>query len=184
MNLTHHFLIAMPALKDDPNFGQSLTYICEHNDNGAMGLIVNQPLDLDIRELFAQMQIPFDAKTELEQSVYSGGPVDSERGFILHQPSGEWQASIQIQDEISITTSRDILRAMASGNGPEKTLTALGYAGWSGGQLEQEMAQNSWLSCPADPQILFDTPVEQRLPAAAQLIGVDLQQLSSQTGRA
>jgi len=184
MNLTHHFLIAMPSLKYDPNFGQSLTYICEHNENGAMGLIVNQPLDLDIRELFAQMQIPFDTKTELEQSVYCGGPVDSERGFILHQPSGEWEASIQIQDEVNISTSRDILRAMASGNGPEKTLTALGYAGWAGGQLEQEMAQNSWLSCPANAQILFDTPVEQRLQAAAQLIGVDLGRISSQAGHA
>ncbi|MDQ7074437.1 MAG: YqgE/AlgH family protein [Gammaproteobacteria bacterium] len=183
MNLTHHFLLAMPNMQD-PRFQQSLTYICEHNKNGAMGLIINQPLDVDIQELFAHMQIQQAKEVEVEHAVYYGGPVESERGFVLHQPTGAWGASIQIQDEICVTTSRDILKAIAAGKGPEKTLTALGYAGWGGSQLETEIGQNSWLSCPATSQILFDTPAEQRLQAAAQLIGIDLSLISSQTGRA
>ncbi|MDQ7016622.1 MAG: YqgE/AlgH family protein [Gammaproteobacteria bacterium] len=183
MNLTHHFLLAMPNMQD-PRFQQSLTYLCEHNENGAMGLIINQPLDVDIQELFAQMQIQKAKEANIEHSVYYGGPVEPERGFVLHQPAGNWGASIQIQDDLCVTTSRDILKAIAAGKGPKKTLTALGYAGWGGGQLEAEIGQNSWLSCPATRQILFDTPAEQRLQAAAQLIGIDLNLISSQTGRA
>ena len=182
-SLGNHFLIAMPQLAD-PNFFHSVTYICEHTEEGALGLVINRPLDLTLNEVFEQMDIPTDNCQSLDEPIYTGGPVQQERGFILHSPAGSWESSAPITDTISITTSRDILEAIARNEGPEQTLIALGYAGWGAGQLEQELADNAWLSGPADPDIIFSTPVEGRWKAAAKRLGVDLDLLSSDAGHA
>ncbi len=181
--LTDHFLIAMPQL-DDPNFFHSVTYISQHNDEGAMGIIINQPLNMKLGEIFEQLEINNDDEATGQQQVYFGGPVQQDRGFILHRPSKNWQGTLFLSDDIALTTSSDILKDIASQNGPKDCLVALGYAGWGSGQLEQELAQNTWLSVPASAEIIFDTPVEKRWHAAASLLGVDLQLLSADTGHA
>jgi len=181
--LTDHFLIAMPQL-DDPNFFHSVTYISQHNAEGAMGIIINQPLDMKLGEIMEQLEIDNDDEALRQQQIYFGGPVQQDRGFILHRPSKNWQATLFISDDIALTTSSDILRDIANQNGPKDSLIALGYAGWGSGQLEQELAQNTWLNVPASAEIIFDTPVEKRWHAAASLLGVDLQLLSSDTGHA
>lgn len=181
--LTNHLLIAMPAM-DDPNFAQTVTYICEHSDEGAMGVIINRPLDISIREIFEQLELD-TSQPELDgMPVYSGGPVLPERGFLLHRPHGKWDSSLPITDNVAVTTSQDILGAMARGEGPKDVLFALGYAGWSAGQLEQEMAENTWLNAPADERLLFELPSAQRWEEAARLIGIDPALLSSASGRA
>lgn len=182
-NLTNHFLIAMPALAD-PNFQQTVTYICAHNEEGAMGIVVNRPLDLTLGEVFAQMDLTAANNTIDKKLVYQGGPVQTDRGFILHSPEQHWDSSIQISADISMTTSRDILEAIAADQGPQNTLVALGYAGWAAGQLEKEIADNAWLSGPAEADIMFVTPCEQRWQSAARLLGVDIQMLSSDIGHA
>lgn len=183
-NLTNHFLIAMPGLRD-PNFHHTVTFLCEHNDEGAMGIVINRPLDIQLAEVFEHMDI---AATDMKANripVFMGGPVQTERGFVLHRTSQSlWDSTLQISPEISITTSRDILEAVARGEGPERVLVALGYAGWGSGQLEEEMAANAWLSGPADPSLIFEMPVEERWEAAAKLLGIDLMLLSGQTGHA
>jgi putative transcriptional regulator len=180
-SLTNHFLIAMPALAD-PNFSHTVTYICEHNDKGAMGIVINRPLELTLGEVLEHMQITPGQKVEVKRPVLAGGPVQGEHGFVLHTPVGKWSSSLPITDDIAVTTSRDILMAMADGKGPERFLVALGYAGWGAGQLEQEMANNAWLSGPADPHVLFDLPLDQRWTAAAALLGIDLNLLSTEVG--
>ena len=182
-NLTNHFLIAMPSLEDG-NFSQSVTYICEHNDNGALGITINRLSDIQLGEIFQQLDIECDDPAIRDQLVYVGGPVQQDRGFLLHSPPGNWESSLQVTDDICVTTSRDILQAIARGEGPEDVIIALGYAGWGGGQLEYEMSENAWLSCPSSKDILFHTPVEKRWEAAARLLGIDLQLLSSDTGHA
>lgn len=182
-NLTDHFLIAMPSL-DDGNFSHSVTYICEHNENGALGITINRPSDVQLGEIFQQLNIPCEQPQISEQLVYVGGPVQQDRGFLLHSPAGVWESSLRVTDDISVTTSRDILEAIARGEGPQDVIIALGYAGWGSGQLEYEMSENAWLSCPSNRDILFHTPVDQRWEAAAQLLGIDLQLLSSDTGHA
>lgn len=182
-DLTNHFLIAMPALAD-PNFAQTVAYICEHNPEGALGIIINRPSDLTLAELFAHMGLGAAVGEIGERHVYIGGPVQRERGFVLHSPQGEWDSSMQISEDITITTSRDILEALARGEGPLRYLVALGYAGWGAGQLEREMAQNAWLSAPPDPAIIFERNEHDRWSAAARLLGVDLTLLSSDTGHA
>jgi len=182
-NLTNHFLIAMPALQD-PNFSHTVTYICEHTDEGAMGIVVNRPLDLTLGDVFEQMSISGGNEETKQRTVFSGGPVSAERGFVLHTTHKSWHSTLKITDEISITTSRDILEAMAEGQGPPSTLVALGYAGWAGGQLESEIVQNSWLSGPADPAILFDLTPAERWKAAAAAIGIDISLLTSEAGHA
>lgn len=182
-SLTNHFLIAMPQL-EDPNFFHTVTYICEHNQQGAMGIVINRPLDLTVGEVLAHMEIEFPDPPAARQTVYMGGPVQQERGFVLHRPPTRWDATLPITDEIAITTSRDILVALGRGEGPDRALVALGYAGWGAGQLEQEIAENAWLSGPADPGILFETASEQRWEAAAALLGVDLNLLSGDAGHA
>lgn len=183
INLTDHFLIAMPSLAD-PNFQQTVTYICAHNEEGAMGIVVNRPLDLTLGEVFVQMDLQ-PANDIIDKTlVYQGGPVQTDRGFILHTPERHWDSSIQISASISVTTSRDILEAIAQDDGPQCTLVALGYAGWAAGQLEQEIADNAWLNGPADSGIIFTTPYEQRWQSAARLLGVDIQTLSSDIGHA
>ncbi len=182
-NLTDHFLIAMPGM-DDPNFSRTVTYICEHNERGAMGIVVNRPTGLDLGDILEQMAIPEAPDQVRRQPVYLGGPVQPERGFVLHSHDRLWDSTLQISGEISITTSRDILEAMAAGRGPEHALVALGYAGWGEGQLEGELSANAWLSSRADPQIIFALPLEQRWQAAASLLGIDLNLLSGEAGHA
>ncbi|MCP5159006.1 MAG: YqgE/AlgH family protein [Gammaproteobacteria bacterium] len=181
--LTDQFLIAMPTLAD-PNFFQTVTYISEHNVSGALGLIINRPLNLTLDQLLEHLQIATDRSDVAAIPVYHGGPVQPEQGFVVHHPVGQWDATLRVTDDIGITTSRDILQAVAHGEGPQHLLVTLGYAGWGPGQLEREMAENAWLSVPADPDILFHTPSEQRWLAAAALLGVDLNLLSSDAGHA
>ena len=182
-NLTGHFLIAMPSLNDG-FFNQAVTYICEHDESGSFGVIINQQTDISLKQVIAEMKIESSGSYDKDQSIFIGGPVDQGRGFILHRPTGNWSSSLVVTDSVALTTSKDILQAIANDEGPEDCIVALGYAGWSAGQLEQEMASNTWLSCPADEQIIFNTPVEERWKAAAKLIGVDLSLLSSDTGHA
>ncbi|PKO84595.1 MAG: YqgE/AlgH family protein [Betaproteobacteria bacterium HGW-Betaproteobacteria-11] len=185
--LTHHFLIAMPAMAD-PNFSRTLTYICEHNAEGALGIVVNRPLEMGLAELFQRVDIPLAEGTPQQRlaalPVHSGGPVQTDRGFILHRPVGRWQSSLRVTDEIALTSSRDILRAMGEGGEPEEVLVSLGYAGWNAGQLEWELAQNAWLTVEADADILFRLPSEERLPSALQQLGVDFANLSGVVGHA
>ena len=182
-SLTNHFLIAMPGLAD-PNFFHTVTYICEHDAEGAMGIVINRPLDMTLGEILGHMEIETTDPRIATQPVFQGGPVQPERGFVLHSPLGNWQATLKITDEFGVTASQDILTAIAQHHGPEKNLVALGYAGWAAGQLEQEIAQNAWLSGPADPKIVFDMPHEQRWSAAAASLGVDLNLLSGDVGHA
>ncbi len=181
--LRNHFLLAMPSLEEGI-FSQSITYICEHGESGAMGVVINQPLDLSLGEIFEHLDI--DAGPEFnDQPVMAGGPVQIDHGFVLHRGSREeWEASLGVTEEISLTTSRDVLRAIAQGRGPRDYLIALGYAGWSAGQLEQELADNSWLTLPASSDIIFATPHERRLSAAAAQLGVDMNLISGQAGHA
>lgn len=181
--LTNQFLIAMPALTD-PNFFQTVTYISEHNESGALGLIINRPLNLTLEQLLDHLQITTDRFDLTRTPIHYGGPVQPEQGFVLHSPIGHWGATLRVTDRIGITTSRDILQAVADGQGPEYLLVALGYAGWGPGQLERELAENAWLSSPADFDILFHTPSEQRWFAAAALLGIDLNLLSTDAGHA
>jgi len=181
--LNNHFLIAMPSLKD-PNFSQTVTYICEHSADGAMGIIINRPMDFHLDEVFEHMGVDSDCSEVNTEVVYAGGPVQKERGFVLHKPVGQWDSSLNISSDIAVTTSRDVLEAMAAGSGPEEHLVALGYAGWGEGQLEREMADNAWLSGPMTPELMFHTPVEQRWSSAAALLGVNIQLMSDQVGHA
>lgn len=183
-SLKHHFLIAMPDMAD-PNFAHTITYICEHNDEGAMGIVVNRPMELTVADILTHLQITDFDERLLDQHVLYGGPVQTERGFVLHRTlPHKWDTTLCVDDDICLTTSRDILVAIANNEGPAESLVALGYAGWSAGQLDHEMAQNAWLSVKADSDILFDTPFDQRWQAAAALLGVDMNLLSSQIGHA
>ena len=182
-DLTNNFLIAMPGLQDK-NFFHTVTYICEHNEEGAMGIVLNRPTDLQLKDILDQLDIGLNEGEKGEQPIYLGGPVQTDRGFVLHTAGGDWDSTLKITKEISVTTSRDILQSIVEGNGPQKTLVALGYAGWAGGQLEEELGANAWLSGPADEAIIFELPVEKRWEAAAKLLGVDLNLLSADTGHA
>jgi len=180
--LSNHFLVAMPDLAD-PNFFHTVTLICEHNDQGALGIVVNRPSELILADIFEQLELDSGSQSLRETTVFQGGPVQTDRGFVLHdgQP---WDSTLAISRQLLLTTSRDVLAALAAGDGPTNWLLALGYAGWSAGQLEQEMAANAWLSVPADPDVLFATAVEDRYQAAATLLGVDLTLLSNAPGHA
>ncbi len=190
MHLTNQFLIAMPQL-GDPNFHQSVIYIYEHTEQGATGIIINRPLALTLGDIFQQMDLQ-QMEPESESSrkrhnhpVYIGGPVNQERGFVLHTHNRTgWENTQNVTDKLAITTSRDILVDMAAAKGPEQSLVALGYAGWSNGQLEQEIAENAWLNSPASMDIIFKTPIERRWQAAGALLGVDLNLISGEIGHA
>lgn len=182
-DLTNQFLIAMPSMQD-LNFSQTVTYICEHNEEGAMGIVVNRPTNLQLNDILGQLDIKDMDLRSGEESIYIGGPVQPERGFVLHSDSRDWGSTLKVTAEISVTTSKDILESIAAGKGPNRHLVALGYAGWAGGQLEQEISANAWLSGPADSQIIFNTPAEKRWKAAAQLLGVDLDLISGDAGHA
>ncbi|BCT69076.1 YqgE/AlgH family protein [Nitrosospira sp. NRS527] len=181
VNLTHHFLIAMPALAD-PFFSKTLTYICEHSDQGALGLVVNRPIDLTLKDLLDQLDISSDDQAIRALPIMFGGPIQLDRGFVLHQPVGDWQSTMVVHDKVGLTTSLDILRAIASGESPKELLVALGYSGWAPGQIEHELSQNTWLTVPASPNIIFELPAEDRLTAAMRLLGVDLSSLSDEVG--
>jgi len=188
MNLTGHFLIAMPNLTD-PYFAKSVTFICTHNQDGAMGIVINRPTDMSYETLFEKINIKLEDTAIANDSVLYGGPVQPERGFVLHEPFGDWDSSITINDKTSLTTSKDILEAVAVGAGPKKLIFSLGYAGWTPNQLEQEIVQNSWLSVQAKDietlnKILFETPHEEQLNAAISLLGFDPAMLSDVAGHA
>jgi putative transcriptional regulator len=183
VNLTGHFLIAMPAMAD-PYFAKSVAYVCEHNENGALGIVINRPIDMKLDDLFEQVSITLKDRELAEAPVHFGGPVQVDRGFVLHQPVGHWQSTIAVSGETALTTSKDILEATARGEGPQKILVSLGYAGWSPGQLEQELSQNAWLTVPASEGIIFDLPAEEKLMAAMHLLGVDFASLSDEAGHA
>lgn len=183
VNLTDHFLIAMPAMTD-PYFAKSLTYVCEHNEQGALGVVINKPIEMNVKTLLDQIGIDLEVEDHAEELVHFGGPVQMDRGFVLHQPAGEWMSTMVVNENVGMTTSKDILEAVGRGQGPYKMLISLGYAGWGAGQLEQEIGQNAWLTVPASSSIIFDLPWEQRLPAALKILGVDLSFLADEAGHA
>lgn len=183
INLSRHFLIAMPAMAD-PIFAKSLVYLCDHNEQGAMGIIVNRPLGMDLKALFEQIDVELKRDNVAEQPVYFGGPVQTDRGFVLHQPLGNWQSTMSVEDEMGLTTSKDILLAVGRGEGPDRMFVTLGYAGWEAGQLEGELAQNAWLTVEADVEVVFSQPAEQRYDLALKLLGIDMAMLSETAGHA
>lgn len=184
-SLRDHFLISMPHLHDD-TFAQTVIYICDHSEYGAMGIVVNRPSGIRLCDLFSHLELEDHSGLWSERPVFNGGPVRDDRGFVLHlaEPGQRWLSSHAINDEISLTTSLDILEAIARGEGPHTFLVALGYAGWGPGQLEQELADNLWLSCPANSDILFHLPLEDRLQAAAATLGINLNLLPAHAGHA
>ena len=182
-NLTGQLLIAMPSMAD-PNFHRTVTYVCEHNEHGALGLVINRPLDFDLGEVFEQLSLTKTDEAIASTPILRGGPVELERGFVIHDSPEEWESTTNVGNSIRVTTSQDILSAMAAGNGPKRALVILGYAGWGAGQLEHEIAENAWLSAPGAPRIVFDTPYERRWEEAAALLGVDLATISTEAGHA
>lgn len=173
----------MPGMAD-PNFSRTLTYICEHNAEGALGVVVNRPMDMTLSVLFDRLDLKLQSGDVGRVPVYFGGPVDTDRGFVLHNPRGEWKSTMPVKDDLGLTTSKDILEAVSEGGGPGKFLVALGYSGWGAGQLESELKQNAWLTVEASEAIIFDLPVEARLPAAMGLLGLDYANLSDEAGHA
>lgn len=182
--LTSQLLIAMPSL-GDPNFSHTVTLVCEHTERGALGIVLNRPLSMRLGDVLEQLSLPNSNPRLAEQQVLCGGPVQSDRGFVLHRPTTKsWDSTLNISDSLRVTTSRDVLEAMGRGEEPEQAAMALGYAGWDAGQLEDELRQNSWLTVPCDDAIIFDVPYEQRWHAAARLLGVDLSLISTVSGHA
>jgi putative transcriptional regulator len=181
--LAGHFLIAMPSM-EDPNFKGTVTYLCEHTEKGALGVVVNRQTDITMESLFDQIEIKVNHLACAERKVRFGGPVSVEHGFVLHRPHGVWNSSISVGDELVLTTSKDILEAVADGKGPDDWLLTLGYSGWGAGQLEEEIAANAWLSVPASADLLFETPAEQLFDVAMQRLGVSKFALSSVAGHA
>jgi putative transcriptional regulator len=183
IHLTDHFLIAMPALEDH-FFAKSLVYIAEHNAQGAMGVIVNRPIDMTLSTLFQRIDLSCVSGNMDKQPVFFGGPVQTDRGFVLHRPLGAWQSTLAVNAQIGLTTSRDVLQSAGQAGHPSDIVVTLGYSGWASGQLEHEIGQNAWLTVPADPRILFELPYEERLPSALELLGIDLANLAGQAGHA
>ncbi|MGH1374156.1 MAG: YqgE/AlgH family protein [Cellvibrionaceae bacterium] len=179
-SLRNQFLIAMPSLNESI-FSHTITYICDHSEDGAMGLVINQPLGIDMGEIYQQLDCN-DVGYHSSQAVLCGGPVQPDRGFILHTPEQRWESTLAVSEAVALTASRDIIDAISRNLGPQKFLVALGYAGWDAGQLEDEIANNSWLTLPAEPHIIFDTPIEQRWSAASKSLGIDLNLISATAG--
>ncbi len=182
-NLTNHFLVAMPGM-EDPHFSKTLTFICEHSDKGAIGLVINKPTDVTLERLFGEIKINIADHSLAHETVYFGGPVLTDRGFVLHQPLGDWGSTLKVSEDIGLTTSKDILEALAKGEGPSHVLVTLGYAGWGPGQLEDEIIRNGWLTVAANTSIIFDVPYQERLTAAMSLLGVSVGNLSGAVGHA
>ena len=187
LQLADHFLIAMPS-RLDPVFGGTVVYICEHNENGALGMIINRPTDMTMDVLFERLDLSLEItphdQVMPQVPVLFGGPVQVERGFVLHAPSADYNSSLTVSDDVSLTTSRDVLEAAAQGNGPRRLVVTLGCAGWGAGQLEEEILRNGWLTVRADPAILFDTPSAERFAAAMNLLGIDPTMLTGEAGHA
>jgi putative transcriptional regulator len=182
-SLTNQLLIAMPGMLD-PNFSTTVTLICEHNDEGALGIVINRPTSLKLSGLFEQLSVDDPDPQAASSPVLSGGPVGTERGFVLHGPQHSYDNTLAVSDDIRLTLSRDVIDAMAEGKGPQDTLVALGYAGWEPGQLEDEMLANSWLNVPATPEIVFKTPFADRWDSAARTLGIDISCISTDAGHA
>jgi putative transcriptional regulator len=188
INLTNQFLIAMPGMADD-QFAGAVVYLCEHSDKGALGLVINRPIDIKLKNLFERVDLSLDREDLAEEPVYFGGPVQTERGFVLHEPLGAadaeaYSSTLNIPGGLVMTTSRDVLEALSNGAGPKRVLITLGYSGWGAGQLEDELARNGWLTVAADPGVIFETPVEARYERALGLLGIDRLMLSSDAGHA
>jgi putative transcriptional regulator len=182
--LTNHLLVAMPSLAD-PEFSRSVTLVCEHSlEKGALGIVITKPLSMTLGEVFEQMDIQAAQGTLGDQPVLRGGPVHRDRGFVVHRGGSQWGSSHRVSDEIHITTSRDVLEAMARGQGPQDAFIALGYAGWEAGQLEREMRDNAWLTLPVDDELVFGVPFEERWQAVWQRLGVDPGRMSHVAGHA
>lgn len=182
-SLSNQLLIAMPGMAD-PNFNSTVTLVCEHNANGALGIIINRPMNMNLGGLFDQLDLNDADNAVAQYPVLDGGPVARDKGFVLHDPGETFDSSVSVSPDIQLTLSRDVLDAMASGNGPGQSLVALGYAGWDTGQLEQEMLDNTWLTVPSTPEILFDVPFNERWSVAAKTIGIDISQISPHAGHA
>ena len=187
IDLTNQFLIAMPGMADD-TFAGSVVYMCEHTENGALGLVINKPIDIKLKNLFEKVELPLEREELAELPVYFGGPVQTERGFVLHEKQGDdgsaYSSTMSVPGGLAMTTSKDVLEAMSSGTGPKKVLVTLGYSGWQAGQLEDEIGRNGWLTVDADPAVIFDTPIEQRYERAVALLGIDPRMLSQEAGHA
>jgi putative transcriptional regulator len=192
INLTHHFLIAMPGLEDE-SFSHSVVYLCEHSERGALGLIINKPSDINLKNLFDKVDLPLRRTDLTDMPVFQGGPVQTERGFVLHEPmtaagagpdESVYASTLTIPGGLEMTTSKDVLEALSTGAGPRRVLVSLGYSAWGEGQLESELAENSWLTVGADPKVIFDTPVEQRYEQALGLLGLQSWMLSPDAGHA
>ncbi|MFM2289474.1 MAG: hypothetical protein RL684_2617 [Pseudomonadota bacterium] len=182
-SLANHLLVAMPALADG-NFNQSVTLVCEHSEKGALGIVLNKPLELTLGEVLGQMKLSASEEAIGERHVLRGGPVHTDRGFVLHRPGGDWDSTHKISESVQVTTSRDVLAAMARGDGPRDAFVALGYAGWEPGQLEREILENAWLSLPMSEDLVFSVPYEARWQAAWQLLGVHSSSVSLVAGHA
>ncbi|CAD5372685.1 conserved hypothetical protein [Rubrivivax sp. A210] len=187
IDLTNQFLIAMPGMVDE-TFAGTVVYLCEHNEKGALGLVINKPIDIKLKNLFEKVELALDLQELAEQPVYFGGPVQTERGFVLHEKrppdQAAYNSTLSIPGGLEMTTSKDVLEAMAGGTGPSKVLITLGYSGWQAGQLEDELGRNGWLTVDADPKVIFDTPIEQRYGRALSLLGFDPLMLSQEAGHA
>lgn len=173
----------MPGMAD-PNFNSTVTLVCEHNKEGALGIVINRPMDMKLEGLFEQLDVDDPDESMASHPVLNGGPVARERGFVLHNPGATFESSVSVSPDVQLTLSRDVIDAMASGHGPDKSLVALGYAGWDAGQLEAEMLANTWLTVPASPDVIFDVPFADRWMVAAQIIGIDISQISPDAGHA
>jgi putative transcriptional regulator len=185
-NLTNQFLIAMPGMTGD-TFGGAVVYLCEHNENGALGLVINKPIDIKLKNLFQKVELSLDSPDLAELPVFFGGPVQTERGFVLHEKQADqpvYSSTLSIPGGLEMTTSKDVLEALSNGAGPRRLLVTLGYSGWGAGQLEDELGRNGWLTVDAVPEIIFDTPVEQRYERAVSLLGFDPRMLSQEAGHA
>ncbi len=187
IDLTNQFLIAMPSMRDD-HFAGTVVYLCEHNERGALGLVINRPTDIDLPKLFSKVDLKLARDDLADAPVFYGGPVQTERGFVLHErldeEGGHYASTLRINGGLEMTTSRDVLEALSHGAGPRKVFIALGYSGWSAGQLEEEIGRNGWLTVAAQPELIFDTPVEQRYDQALSLLGVDRNFLMGEAGHA
>ena len=187
IDLTNQFLIAMPGMVDE-TFAGAVVYLCEHNDKGALGLVINKPIDIKLRNLFEKVELTITQDELAEQPVFFGGPVQTERGFVLHEKLGDgstqYNSTLSVPGGLEMTTSKDVLEAMADGSGPRRVLITLGYSGWQPGQLEEELGRNGWLNVDADPKVIFDTPVDKRYDTALALLGVDPRMLSQEAGHA
>jgi putative transcriptional regulator len=190
VNFTNQFLIAMPSPRES-TFSGTVVYVCEHTEKGALGLVINKPIDINLKNLFEKVELTLDRADLAEVPVYFGGPVQTERGFVLHERLGgeagdgeQYNSSLQIPGGLSMTTSKDVLEALSVGAGPKKILVTLGYSGWAAGQLEDEMSRNGWINVSAEPGIIFETPAAQRYDKALSLLGIDANMLSGEAGHA